>query len=504
MARKKTTGSGSEQSQTSADESDKPVVEAAAETDGPTDDEPNVEEPKVEETDQPASSADTEEPVTDAPTDEESADRAPDESTLDEGTSEAAKTDEDLPKDPEESVDPQAEMANADSDLTETPDEGKDEGEASEADTEAETQEAKDADPQAPTDLSDTKDADSAGAETAQDLPEADTAREKPAPQSAPTPAPKQQAANPGALVFGGVVAGAIGFAAAYFGLAQQPDPAIDGLASDISTLREEVSALAATPAPEPDLGPVLAQIDAVAAQLSSVDARFDETQALIDDVNARIDSIESAAVAETLPEGAQEAFAAELEAAKEAIAAERAALADMMAEAAASESEANEAAQAALRRAAMSEVVTALDTGAAFSAPLEELSASGVTVSDALMQSGASGVVPLTALQQSFPDAARNALEASRKAAEGTSGFEGFVRAQLGVRSLEPKEGDDPDAVLSRAEAALDTANLSKALAEIETLPPEALAALASWVDDATRRRDTVQAVQDLSDSLN
>ena len=58
--------------------------------------------------------------------------------------------------------------------------------------------------------------------------------------------------------------------------------------------------------------------------------------------------------------------------------------------------------------------------------------------------------------------------------------------------------------AILSRAEAALGDANLADALAEIETLPPEAVSALASWIDDASTRLNTVLAVQSLSDGLN
>ena len=63
---------------------------------------------------------------------------------------------------------------------------------------------------------------------------------------------------------------------------------------------------------------------------------------------------------------------------------------------------------------------------------------------------------------------------------------------------------GDNPDAVLSRAEAALRDGKLTEALAEIETLPPEALDTFTSWIDDASKRRDAVSAAQGLSDSLN
>ncbi|MBV5276525.1 hypothetical protein JZU56_01410, partial [bacterium] len=62
-------------------------------------------------------------------------------------------------------------------------------------------------------------------------------------------------------------------------------------------------------------------------------------------------------------------------------------------------------------------------------------------------------------ALQASFPDSARTALEAALRANMGESWSErvgNFLRTQVGVRSLTPRDGPDPDAILSRAEAAL------------------------------------------------
>ncbi|MEM6578839.1 MAG: hypothetical protein AAF678_10130 [Pseudomonadota bacterium] len=474
MARKKTTGSGSDEVEKPAEDSVSDAVKATTEANSndASDTEPAVEE--TEGSDDQSTEDAEESPEADAET--VSAEAEPER----EAEAEPEVSAENATDDPStEAQDASDEPAEADASVT------GDSEETPEA-TDPQDEDGSTEDPE----------------KDLEDVAEAEPAKEPTVSQ--PSREPAQQPANPGALVFGGVVAGAIGFAAAYFGLAQQSDPALGGLTKDVETLQAELTALADAPAPEPDLSPVLTQIEEVSGQLSEVDARFAEIVDLIDTVNARIDGIEVAAVSETLPEGAQDAFQAELQAAKDAIAAEREALAKMMADARASESQANEAAQAAVQRAALGEVMTALDTGAAFSEPLSELAAMGLPVSDELTETGTTGVTPLASLQQSFPAAARDALNASRAATEGTSGFQGFVRAQLGVRSLEPREGDDPDAVLSRAEAALGSANISEALAEIETLPPEALAALASWIDDATKRRDTVLAVQGLSDSLN
>ena len=79
-----------------------------------------------------------------------------------------------------------------------------------------------------------------------------------------------------------------------------------------------------------------------------------------------------------------------------------------------------------------------------------------------------------------------------------------GFIRTQLDARSLEPREGDDPDAILSRAEAATQQGRLTDALAEIEALPDVARAELSDWAAQATRRLEAVAAAQQLSEELN
>ena len=50
--------------------------------------------------------------------------------------------------------------------------------------------------------------------------------------------------------------------------------------------------------------------------------------------------------------------------------------------------------------------------------------------------------------------------------------GLGAFLQNQLGGRSVVPREGDDPDAVLSRVGAAVEAGDLSTALTEIESLP--------------------------------
>ena len=127
-----------------------------------------------------------------------------------------------------------------------------------------------------------------------------------------------------------------------------------------------------------------------------------------------------------------------------------------------------------------------------------------GAEVPEALAALAETGVPTRAALAESFPEAARAALAAARaEAGEGAS-VSAFLRSQLGMRSLTPRAGDDPDAVLSRAEAALAEGRLSDALAEIEALPETARAAMADWAAQARSRADALVAAEALSAAMN
>ena len=64
----------------------------------------------------------------------------------------------------------------------------------------------------------------------------------------------------------------------------------------------------------------------------------------------------------------------------------------------------------------------------------------------------------------------------------------------------MAPRDGTDPDAVLSRAEAAVNTGDLPAALSELAALPPEAVAAAALWRGQAELRLAAEAAVADLA----
>ena len=110
-----------------------------------------------------------------------------------------------------------------------------------------------------------------------------------------------------------------------------------------------------------------------------------------------------------------------------------------------------------------------------------------------------ATGLPSVTQLRETFPAAARAALESALRANMGeswTDRVSSFLRSQTGLRSLTPRQGDDPDAILSRAEAALATGDVAAALTELETLPDSAKPPLADWTAQARIRTEGAAAL--------
>lgn len=72
-------------------------------------------------------------------------------------------------------------------------------------------------------------------------------------------------------------------------------------------------------------------------------------------------------------------------------------------------------------------------------------------------------------------------------------------------MRSLDPREGTDPDAILSRAEAKLAAGDLSGTLAEITTMPQPAQEAplLEGWRLEAQARLEALASVAALSETF-
>lgn len=84
------------------------------------------------------------------------------------------------------------------------------------------------------------------------------------------------------------------------------------------------------------------------------------------------------------------------------------------------------------------------------------------------------------------------------------TSRVATFFANQLGARSVEPRAGDDPDAVLSRAEAALRSGDLGAVLSEVSALPEPAQQELSDWVASAETRKAALDGADAVAQTLN
>ena len=167
-------------------------------------------------------------------------------------------------------------------------------------------------------------------------------------------------------------------------------------------------------------------------------------------------------------------------------------------------EAEAAKASETALQRNALTRLQAALVEGAPFAAILGDLGAAGLEVPAGLADSAETGVPTLAALRADFPDAARRALADAREADKGPdAGFGAFLARQFGARSVAPRAGDDPDAILSRAEAAVTDGRIDSALTELEALPDAAKPALAEWTALATRRQAAMAGAEALAQTL-
>jgi hypothetical protein len=150
----------------------------------------------------------------------------------------------------------------------------------------------------------------------------------------------------------------------------------------------------------------------------------------------------------------------------------------------------------------------TAIEAGKPYGDLLTVLATdAAVEIPVALKEAAANGVDSLATLQKSFPEAARRALKASIQSEAGEGIGEkiaAYFKAQIGARSLEEKEGDDPDAILSRVEAALGRSELQAAVDLARKLPEDGIAELKDWLDIAETRLKVKEAMQEFSDALS
>lgn len=152
-----------------------------------------------------------------------------------------------------------------------------------------------------------------------------------------------------------------------------------------------------------------------------------------------------------------------------------------------------------------VAQVRAALASGQPFAGAIDGLKQANVAVPASLADAAAAGVETLPALRDAFPDAAHAAIRSSIMAGAGDGVLarsRAFLEAQVASRSLSPRPGTSPDAILSRMEDDLRRDDLKAALAEAEQLPTEAAAAMRDWLDAARLRAAADDAIAELPSS--
>lgn len=335
--------------------------------------------------------------------------------------------------------------------------------------------------------------------------PAAEAATAPPTPAAAPMARDRSGGGFFPALL-GGVIAAALGFGLAYlmFGGADPSANRLDELetrqsdqAAAIDQLRSQVEA-------GPDLSSLDERFDGFGSDLSAVQDRLDVMAGDMSEAAERITALEKRPVTESVSQEAIAAYEQELDRLRQAMEDQRTEVEALIEDARQMESDANATAAATMQRAALTRILSALDTGAPYAAALADLQEAGMEVPEALAANAESGVPSLADLRAAYPDAARRALSAARANDAGGRSIGDFLRDNLGARSLEPRDGDDADAVLSRAEGALKAGRLGDALAELETLPDASRAELSGWIEQAETRRNAIAAAEELNASLS
>lgn len=325
-------------------------------------------------------------------------------------------------------------------------------------------------------------------------------------------------------MLLGGIVAGAVGFGAGQYVNQGWPFAAPE-VEETIDPFQEETKAalLAGQSALTELAGRVdqaeqglngidYAAIDSIADTNSEVSGLAQNLSALSEAVAAfetRLDTLEKRPVADAVGPEAIKAYERELTNLRAAIETQRIEVETMARDAVAAEQNAEAQAGIAKARSALANVISAIDTGTGFSSDLALLtSESGLSAPADLSSVAADGVPTQVDLIDSFPSAARKALSAARSEATqdatGANRFATFFRDQMGARSVSPKDGNDPDAILSRAEAAVKAGDLGSALNEISSLPDAAQGELGAWSSLAETRLSAIQAVDALAQALN
>lgn len=403
------------------------------------------------------------------------------------------------------------------------------------------------------------EEATASGTSATEATPEADTTPSDPARGGPNTPTPPPSSGNgearigkgPGfvTLLLGGLIAGVIGYGFAYytefrpFAVSDEGNDTVarleaqEGQVAELSGELESLgSRLDEQASQTTELSGNVEQIQSAVSEIQNQVAglepaeggvpqeTLDELRAAADEgvaglaqqlteMSERMDSLE-AQVEEAAQSGGGtgqdlSAYESQLDELQQQLDDQRAQIAETEEQAQQMQQEAQAQTRAVTARAALTRVQAAVEGGGSFDTALADLqSATDAQVPAVLRDSAGSGLATLGQLQRRFPDAARAALDASLQSTAGEGGMMDrvgkFLQAQTGARSIEPREGDGPDAVLSRAGAAVDQGNIEDALSELDSLPDAGREAMSEWIEAAQTRVEATAAVDDLAANLN
>ena len=323
-------------------------------------------------------------------------------------------------------------------------------------------------------------------------------------------------------LVLGGLVSAGIGFGAAYFGVLSVPQADTSGLSATLENQQDTITALEAQISELSSVAPPQAEtvdLSPLIDGLSGLSSRLDETATALDDVTARVAELEERPLFSDSGNADSDAMAAAVatlqsqlqnsQTANETMATELQQLATQAQESiAAAEARARQSVETAMAQAALSQLRIAVAVGDPFSGALADVAeTAGIGVPEALAATAETGVPTLEQIEAAFPAAARAALPVAMRetAGEGTMDRLGaFLMGQIGGRSIEARDGDDPDAILSRVGAAVDVGDLNAALTEVQALPEAAQAEMADWVALVQARATATDALAAFAAALD
>ena len=297
--------------------------------------------------------------------------------------------------------------------------------------------------------------------------------------------------------IFGGMVAGIIGFGVAFV-LLPKPDTTlsarISAQESQIMALNEKIAAI-----PMPNVSSVEAAMSVTTEAVNAAVERITVLESRKDDLSRR--AAEGTSVSMEAYEVVLDSLKSDMENLRSIVLAEVEAARDQAVLIS------TNATRVAVKQALLVRIERGFESGAPLGKVLDDLAALMQKDVPAALKFVRNGTPTLLILQSDFPPLARAALATARSegvSGEAESGWANFLRNQFDVRSVSPKEGNGTDAILSRAEATLGEGRLADTLAELNALPEVVRAELSDWITMAEFRVGALAAAASLSISLN